>query len=136
MIGIMDTQIIEANKKNIHDISSSSNNGYGLSTYAWYYGHANDHTCDGNIWSYMNQFDISDKTVTMTMELDMTQKESDGGILKYICHNKPKNHVTEIKTHGQYSNIIYKDVDIDKKYCAAFSMRREMNWIEFVGDYE
>ena len=134
MIGIMDIEDVRSDKKNINDITSSSNNGYALSTVVWYYGHANDELWDGDIWTYMSQFDISDKPVIMTMELDMTQKESDGGILKYICHNKAKKSITKIRTDGQYNNVIYRDVDIDKTYCAAFSMRKEMNWIEFLSD--
>ena len=50
------------------------------------------------------------------MELDMTQTESNNGILKYIIHNKPKESVKNVRTDEIYSNIAYDNVDIEKKY--------------------
>ena len=58
----------------------------------------------------------------MTMELDLTQKKSDNGVLKFIMHHKPKRNVNLIKSDGIYSNIAFDDIDIDKEYRAAFDI--------------
>ena len=55
----------------------------------------------------------------ITMELDMTQTQSESGVLKYILHNKPKDDIKQIRTDGEFTNIAYNNIDIDNKYRLA-----------------
>ena len=48
------------------------------------------------------------------MELDMTQTINENGRLSYIIHNEKKEDVEVIRTDGEFSNIAYDNIDIDK----------------------
>ena len=119
LLGIMDDEIIKS-KTNISDLTDTKHKGYGLASGSWYIFHDSDTKQDGSLETYMNQFKVKDIyksfTMTITMELDMTQRQNKHGILKYIIHNEPKENIKEIRTDGLFTNIAYDNININKKY--------------------
>lgn len=134
MIGIIDNQVID-NNKIITDFTDEFNKGYGLETSSWDVFHVSD-APDGSLAEYAEQFNIWNDE-TMTVLLDMTQKEYKHGVLKYILHNEPIMNDLQIETHGRYSNIAYDNLDIDKKYrlAVAISQYNTGEWIELLSEF-
>ena len=117
IIGIMDDELIKSNDE-IYDYTLFADGAYGLHILTW---DKYQRVCHGSIAKYATQFKLWDFfddsiVIKISMELDMTQKENKNGILKYIVHNETKKSLSEIRTDGEYTNIAWDDVDIDKKY--------------------
>ena len=125
MIGIMEENKIKSMKK-IADFTDDTHEGYGLeTTRAGSLWHDIDKTDDGiqaRIRKYIKQFEFASRPLIITMELDMTQKEGDHGKLKYIVHNETKKGIEMIRTDGEYTNIAFDIIDVDKKYRFAFGI--------------
>ena len=138
-IVIMSDALIRA-KSVITDNMDADHEGYGLQIdieHGWLLYHG-EGCADGNLRMYANQFEIKRwHKLLISMELDMTQTENQNGVLKYIIHNKPKTDIAEIRTDGEYSNVAYDDIDIDKKYRMSVSLDEYClnEWIELI-DFE
>ena len=119
MLGIMDDEIIKS-KDTITDFTDTTHKGYGLESHSWSVYHDDDKYRSGCLMDYVEQFDVND-TLLITMELDMTQKVNQNGILKYIIHNEPEKDVTEIRTDDQFTNIAFDIITLKKiSICVCF----------------
>ena len=131
MIGIMDEKSIQMSSGNITDFTSANNKGFGIITNGWYYFHAH-WAEDGQLIKYAEQFEAT-KPLIVEMVLDMTQNESEHGILKYIIQNEKRKDVAAIKTDGEYSNIAYDTININNKYRLALASGVGMDeWCELI----
>ena len=90
----------------IRDLTDTKHKGYGMGSNSWDIFLDSDSDYDTSLKKYVKQFDIDEDPEIFTMELDMTQTESQYGILKYIFHNKPKQSVEEIRNDGEYIEMI------------------------------
>ena len=126
LIGIIANDIIES-KKEICDFSDSEHEGYALSLGLLNKYHASDSRSDG-IFEYAQYFNIkfSSEPIIVSMELDLTQRRSDKGLLSYTFH------MEQCKELENVSNIAYDDIDVDKSYRAGFCLTDDMLTIEFI----
>ena len=62
-----------------------------MQTHLWYLYHASDKLNDGSLGKYANQFERRGNSVTLTMELDMTQTKKENGILKLAWKRQHKS---------------------------------------------
>ena len=90
-----------------------------------------------NLWTlekYASQFKYEPMNVfIVTIELDMTQTQSKNGILKYIIRHEKGEDVATIRTDGEYTNIAYDNVDINKTYRLAVSLNCcKESWCELI----
>ena len=115
LIGIMDEDMIQKSGNAIEDFTDAMFGGYGLSTHSWQYYHSAGYSPTGSLIKYSEQFKADGKSVVVTMELDMTQKEDKNAILTYINHNETKEYVKEMRTDGEFTNIAWNDIDFNKK---------------------
>ena len=119
VIGIVDNDMIEEDEET-GDFSDGVNKGYGLFLCSMLKYHGDEDY--GSAYDYAEQFEI-EKNDTITMQLDMTQQISDKGLLFCSIHSKTKSDIKEVRTDGQYSNVLY-EVDINKKWRAAVAIKR------------
>ena len=118
IIGIIDAERVKS-VAYIEDFTDSENKGYGLHIRGMFKYHASDLEIDGH-FEYGYQFECKEDDL-ITMELDLTQEDKDDGILRYIIHSASKHADNEISMEGQYSNILYDNIDINRKWRAAVS---------------
>ena len=130
IVGIVDNATAEC-EGDIGDHSDEGNEGYGfgLNFFEKYYNEGQYDSDDDwpeervrEYFHYGQQFK-TDHGFVMTITLDMTQQKGDHGILSYEFHMKPKDEIDEIRTDGEYTNVAWDDVDIDKEYRIAFSIK-------------
>lgn len=134
IIGIMNTDMLgQIKKRQIGRFVNSHHKGYGLSLDVWSKYHNSDMDTNGFIDDYADQFDIMDDEIVISMELDMTQTKNKRGILSVMIHEKKRDGIMEIRIDGQYSNIVYDNIDITKKYRAVFAFAEDSDkWTELL----
>ena len=135
LLGIIDEEIVQNSGNAITDFTNSTFKGYGITTNLWSCYHIlGAGRVSINFRRYSNQF-VKEKSSIVTMELDMTQKESEHAILKYVNHGEPKENVKEIRTDKEFSNIAWNDIDINREYrmaIAPFAYRDDIEWNEII----
>ena len=104
----------------ISDFTDKFNKGYGIETGSWDVYHGSGEP-DESLAEYADQFEIYNDEM-ITIELDMTQRDNEDGILRYIIHNEVIMDDADILTHDEYTNVAYDDVDIDTKYRLVVAM--------------
>ena len=137
IVGIIENDIVDSNEQ-IADFSDSTYKGYGMGLNGFSLYHAKDSGSDGS-FNHAQQFKYEHLSpLIMTMELDLTQKENENGVLRFYVHHKAKKDVDKIRTDGAYSTIAWNDIDINKKYRVAFGLQAygEGNCIELLPDSE
>ena len=135
IIGVIDDETCKTADV-VTDFTNTIYKGFGLATGSWEMYHDSNASHDSDLKMYVNQFEVAGQPLTITMELDMTQRKCKHGVLRYIVHNKKKERVKEIRTNDKYTNIGYDNIDINKEYRFAISVGRfGLNqWIELVSD--
>ncbi len=114
LVGIVDDEMAVNSKGEMTDFTEPEYEGYGLflQNMFKYHGADDDHSYD-----YGDQFHFEDDHL-VTMELDLTQEKNEHGILSFIMHSKVNGGIDI----SQYSNILYDDIDINKKWRAAIAI--------------
>eukprot|EP01084_Bolivina_argentea_P188452 324422_1 len=121
-IGIIEEEIVQT-YENIEDFTDAKHRGYGISLAlankyhaCGYQGHES--------FGYAEQFALfrfflnNSKQLNVKMKLDLSQ--SNGmGLLSFIFDVPSKFCNDKISTEGQYSNIAFDNIDVNKKYRAA-----------------
>ena len=81
----------------------------------------------------MRQFQLT-RSLNITMELDMTQAQSDHAVLRYIIQNDPAEDVLQIITDGEFTNIAWDTIDIEKKYRVVVGIvqYKKHKWVELI----
>ena len=67
-----------------------------------------------------NKFD----TGIFGMELDLTGSKHEHGTLSFRFHHEliRELKISEFKSDGEYTNIVYDTIDINKEYCLGMSL--------------
>ena len=131
IIGIIDEEIAKSSTI-ITDFTNLKYKGYGIQTGQWGYYHRSSRF-DGSLKQYVDQFEAGPASFMFTMELDMTQTQSEYGVLKYIIHAKPRDGIKQIRTDGEYTNIAYDNINIDRKYRLGVAITvAPGGWIELL----
>ena len=68
----------------------------------------------------------------------MTGTKSKNGVLTYNIHNELKDDIKTVRTDGQYSNVAWDNVDIERKYRFAVPLSPyvQEKWVELLFDLE
>ena len=123
MAGIIDDEIVRT-MQDIDDFTAEYCGGYGLSLgYGIRFNDKFDFP-QGDNFHYAQQFKLHSVVgdsigIVFEMELDLTQKENENGILRFVIDDKHNKGIDTIETVGKYSNICFDTIDIDKKYRLA-----------------
>ena len=133
IIGIVDEDIVEQIEV-INNFTSNFCRGYGVTIGTWYCLHGKYMSPLGQ---YQDQFDLSGKYTTISLELDMS-RINDQGILRVIIHNKQSKGANKIKTDGTHTNVVFDNIDMDKRYrlAVAFSEHSCNEPVEILSDSE
>ena len=121
LAGIVDDEII-SDYERIGDFTNEQNEGYGINIHGGTrYGDAHPWVQSLGAFRYAQQFDFSMTydSVVFEMELDMTQEENTDAILKFTYYHKTKGNINQIRTDGEYTNICFDKIDINKRYRLA-----------------
>ena len=122
LAGVVDNKMVETHR-NIEDFTSTKYKGYGVMLMDWVKYHATDHFGGDGHFEHAAQFLWHSKERVITMELDLTQKEHKKGILRFIIHSANiKEGIRDIRKDGEFTQIVYHDIDINEKYRAAFDI--------------
>ena len=141
MVGIVSDEIVNKYDR-ITDFTDIEYGGYGISLSTWkryhtdsqqkrrggYYSTYWNNPSDGSISQYAQQFRFDDQYRTLTMELDMTHSRK--GTLCFIIHHKIAGNIAKIKTLGDYTNIAFDTIDLNKNYHAAFALQGGGSFVE------
>ena len=122
MVGIISDEIVKSNK-DIGDFTAVQYKGFGLSvSFATKYHDAHNLPGDDDTFIYAQQFNLPDadelKGIVFEMELDLTQKENENGILKYVFHQHGID-IDKIETNGKFTNIAYDCLDVNTESSLA-----------------
>ena len=132
LVGIIDNEMLD-DDINIEDFTSTKYKGYGISLNGWDKYHDTDFLEGAEKLKYAQQFDIKDE-IFLSMELDLTQKKSDDGILKFELHHEPNKDIDKIETDGECTNIAYNSIDINKAYRLAVDISGVSKGVELLED--
>ena len=134
LIGIIKEEILKLYPKTVDDFTNRKYEGYGVNFQWGDRFHDVDKTSYSD-FEYVCQFDfygvVEDDSLAIVfeMELDLTQKENENGILKFVIdHDK-------IRTDGKYTNVCWDNIDINENYRLAVDIGGNVrNKIEFIVD--
>ena len=119
LIGIVDDESTQKSEGEMDDFSEPQHGGYGyyISSGLKYHGDAAEAP-----FEYARKFVYEDNHL-ITMKLDLTQEKNKHGILSCVIHSKLRDGIDI----DQYSNVLWDDIDINKKWRAAVAISDQTN---------
>ena len=118
VVGIVDDETAQKSAREMDDFSLPRHGGYGLMLDCGLKYHETEEAP----FKYAQQFEYQDNHL-VTMILDLSQEKNKKGVLSFIMHSAIKQGVDI----NEYSNILYDNIDVNKKWRAAIAIYDFMN---------